>query len=269
MRVGFIGLGLQGAPMAERIAAGGYDLTVWARREQVRAEWAQRGVAVADTAARLGKGCDVVGLCVTGDDDVTELVEGSLLASMRPGSIVIIHSTISPGTSVRLGSLGAKSAIRVLDAPVSGGPDAASAGKLLLMVGGDEGAYQQALPYMETYGDPVIYLGQLGNGLRAKIINNFVFILNLATVEHASRLGQALGMEGAVLQNLLNRGSAHSTACEVLDRTVSTHAAHAAALFDKDLALAESLASLAAVPSEDFLRLGKLLCQRLTDTSSS
>jgi 3-hydroxyisobutyrate dehydrogenase len=268
MKVGFIGLGLQGAPIAERIAVGGYDLTVWARREQVRAEWAQRGLAVVDTAAELGKSCDVVGLCVTGDDDVAELVEGSLLTSMRPGSIVIIHSTISPGTSVRLGSAAAMSGIRVLDAPVSGGPDAASAGKLLLMVGGDEETHQQALPIMKTYGDPVIYLGQLGNGLRAKIINNFVFIVNLATVEHASRVGQALGMSAEHLQTVLNRGSARSMACEVLDRTISTHAAHAAALFDKDLALAGSLADLAAVPSEDFLRLGKLLCQRLTGTNA-
>jgi 3-hydroxyisobutyrate dehydrogenase-like beta-hydroxyacid dehydrogenase len=267
MNVGFIGLGLQGAPIAERIAAGGYDLTVWARREQARAEWAHRGVAVADTAAGLGEACDVVGLCVTGDDDVTELVEGALLHSMRPGSIIVIHSTISPGTSVRLGSLGGKSGIRVLDAPVSGGPDAASAGELLLMVGGDEGTYQQALPIMKTYGDPVVYLGQLGNGLRAKIINNFVFILNLATVEHASRLGRALGMKAEDLHTVLNRGSARSMACEVLDRTVSAHAAHVAALFEKDLALADSLASLAAVPSEDFLELGKLLCQRLAVSS--
>jgi 3-hydroxyisobutyrate dehydrogenase-like beta-hydroxyacid dehydrogenase len=269
MKVGFIGLGLQGAPMAERIAAGGYDLTVWARREQVRAEWAQRSVTVADTSTKLGRSCDVIGLCVTGDDDVTELVERSLLPVMRPGSIVVIHSTVSPGVSMRLGSLAARSGIRVLDAPVSGGPDAAAAGKLLLMVGGDEGTYQEALPVMKTYGDPVIYLGQLGNGLRAKIINNFVFIMNLATVEHASRLGQALGMKAEDLQAVLSRGSARSMACEVLDRTVSMHAAHVAGLFEKDLALAESLANLVALPSEEFLHIGKLLCRRLTDTVAS
>lgn len=268
MRVGFIGLGLQGAPIAERIASAGYELTVWARREEVCHEWAARGVAVADSPAKLGTACDVVILCVTADADVTELMENSLLGSIRPGSVVIIHSTIGPDTCVRLGQLAAQADIEVLDAPVSGGPDAASAGTLLLMVGGNADTYQRALPIMKTYGDPVIYLGQLGNGLRAKIINNLVFIANMAAADHASRLGQALAIQPHDLQAVLQHGSARSVAATFLQRTFENHAAHVAELFRKDLGLAAHLAKEADISSAEFLRVGELLCARLVDAGT-
>lgn len=262
MRVGFIGLGLQGAPMAQRIAEAGFDLVVWARRPDVRAEWAQRGITVAETADGLAKLCDLVGVCVTGDADVTE-VTNSLLVSLRPGSTIIIHSTISADTAIRLGELAAARRIQVLDAPVSGGPDAAAAGKLMVMAGGDTDIYQQALPIMQTYGDPVMHLGQLGNGLHAKIINNLVFILNLAAAEHAARLGESLGMKRADLQGVLLRASGRSMACEVLERTLQDHAGHVASLFRKDIGLADDLARQSGVPSAEFLRVGEILCERL------
>jgi 3-hydroxyisobutyrate dehydrogenase-like beta-hydroxyacid dehydrogenase len=265
MRVGFIGLGVQGAPMAERIAAAGFPLTVWARRESVRAEWAQRRVEVTATAAELGATCDVVSLCVTGDADVTSVTD-DLLGSMRPGSVVLIHSTIAPQTCIQLGERAAKVGVEVLDAPVSGGPDAASAGKLMLMVGGGSAAFARVSPILRTFGDPVYHLGSLGNGLSAKIINNLVFIVNLAVAEHATRLGVALGIAPIELQSILQSGSARSLAGEVLDRIVTSQAVHVAGLFDKDLGLADALAHQAGVPTDDFLRLGEMLCQRLVST---
>lgn len=263
MKVGFIGLGLQGAPMADQIRRAGFDLTVWARRPEVLDRHARHGVAVAGTVHELGAACDVVGLCVTGDADVIDLVENGLLYSMRPGSTVIVHSTVAPQTCQRLGEVAASAGIDVLDAPVSGGPDAAQAGRLSVMVGGHSNAYRRSLPIMDTYGDPVIYLGALGNGLRAKIINNLAFIANMAVSERALRIGQSLGIAQKDLENVLRQGSARSMALEVLDRTFTGHAAHAAALFEKDLGLAESLTRNGDVECEDLLGLGQRLCERL------
>src|SRR3954470_13701655 len=124
MRVGFIGLGSQGGPMAVAIHEAGFALQVWARRDAVRDEFRSRGVTVAESPRALAQRCDVVCICVTGDEDVHGLVrEEGMLAAMAQESVLVIHSTVSPALCERLAAVGAERGVVVVDAPVSGGGD--------------------------------------------------------------------------------------------------------------------------------------------------
>jgi 3-hydroxyisobutyrate dehydrogenase len=244
MKIGFIGLGSQGAPMAEMIGEAGFDLRIWARRSEVRADYAQRGVTVAANPGDLAAACDVVCLCVTADADVRELAgEAGILGAMRPGSILLIHSTVSPETCQRLAETAKARGVTVLDAPVSGSGEAARARKLLVLVGGDAAAVQRVRAVLASYGDPVLHVGDVGDGQRAKIVNNLACIGNMAVAEAALQLGDSAGLDRGVLREALLNGSGRSFALDVLDRlVVPSSAGHVAALFGKDIALADALA---------------------------
>jgi 3-hydroxyisobutyrate dehydrogenase len=119
MRVGFIGLGSQGAPMARRIVEGGFELTLWARRPASVEPFADTGARVAATPAELAASSDLVCLCVVGDDDVREVLTGDsgVLAGLAPGGVVAIHSTVHPDTCRELAELCASHDVSVIDAP--------------------------------------------------------------------------------------------------------------------------------------------------------
>ena len=195
--VGFIGLGSQGAPMAQRIIDAGYPTVLWARRAETLAPFTETNAHAAATPAELAAQSDIVGICVVNDDDVEAVINGpdGLAASLRPGSIVAIHSTIHPDSCVRLGDALAAMDVSVLDAPVSGGGGAAAEGHLLVMVGGEEQAFERALPVLSTFGDPVRLLGALGSGQLAKLVNNLLFTAELSIAHDAIELGSALGLD--------------------------------------------------------------------------
>ena len=141
-RVGFIGLGNQGTPIARRIVEHGHQLALWARRPESTAPFADTTATVVPTPADVGAASDVVGICVFTDADVQDVLLGShgVLAGMAPGGVVAIHSTVLPDTCASLAQHAGERGIAVVDAPVSGGPAAAAAGRLLLMAGGDDAA---------------------------------------------------------------------------------------------------------------------------------
>lgn len=123
MRVGFIGLGSQGGPMARAIVEAGIPTTLWARRAASLEPYADTAAKTAGSPAELAADCDIVCLCVIGDDDIRELCEGEqgLLAHMKPGGVIVIHSTVHPNTCRELAEAAAQKQVSVLDAPVSGG----------------------------------------------------------------------------------------------------------------------------------------------------
>lgn len=209
---GFIGLGSQGAPMAHRIIDAGYDLTIWARRPETLEPFADSGASVAPSPAELAAQCDVVGLCVMADADVEDVVlrDDGVLAGMRSGGIIVIHSTVHPDTCRRVASLAAARGVDVIDAPVSGGAPAASAGRLVVMVGGDDGVVERARPILSTYGDPVLHLGPIGNGQVAKLINNFVFTAQLALGLETFDFAHRLGVDRDALARVFATGSGGS-----------------------------------------------------------
>lgn len=252
MRVGFIGLGSQGAPMARRIVEGGYPTTLWARRDGTLEPFSDTAAEVAATPADLGRASDLVCLCVVGDDDVRQVLvgENGVLAGLAPGGIIAIHSTVHPDTCREVAELAAAKGISVIDAPVSGGSPAAEAGTLLVMVGGDEEIVEKCRPVFETYANPVVHLGPIGSGQVTKILNNLMFSANLGAAMSTLTLGEALGVPRDRMCQVLTQGSANSKALgsiAMFGGTLDNLAPIAGGLLQKDCRHAESLAKADAV----------------------
>ncbi|MCL2585892.1 MAG: NAD(P)-dependent oxidoreductase [Streptosporangiales bacterium] len=249
-RVGFIGLGSQGAPIARRIAGAGLPLTLWARRPESLEPFA--GVKTAATPTGLAAESDVIGICVTGDADVEQVVSGpdGLLAGVAPGTVIVVHSTVHPDTCRRLAALAADRDAHLIDAPVSGGAPAADAGKLLVMAGGDESVVEKVRPVLSTFGDPVVHLGPLGAGLVTKLLNNTVFTAHLAVASSLYSLGQSFGIAPDRLGEVLGHGSGRSFALDALAHSGGTPeriGQHAGPLLRKDVALTADVAAAAGV----------------------
>lgn len=237
--VGFIGLGEQGAPMAQRIAAGGFPLAVWARRETTMDALRERGATVFKTPAALAKEVDLLCICVTGDEDVLEvLLNSGALSAMKAGSLIAIHSTVRPQICLNIGVEAAKQGVEVIDAPVSGSAPRALAGKLLLMAGGSDAALAKARPVFSTYADPIFHLGGPGSGMRAKLINNFLAAAHIGLARSAVDLGASVGIDSEVMRHVLMAGSAGSYALQNMPRVKPPRGAHVGRLLAKDCALA-------------------------------
>jgi 3-hydroxyisobutyrate dehydrogenase-like beta-hydroxyacid dehydrogenase len=249
MRVGFIGLGSQGGPMARRIVEEGFETTLWARRPESLEPYADTAAKTAATPAELAAASDLVCLCVVGDDDVRQLLEGreGILAAMSPGGIVAVHSTVHPDTCRGLAEKAAAQGVSLIDAPVSGGGMAAAARRLLVMAGGDADAVERARPVFATYADPIVHLGGVGSGQTTKLLNNLLFTANLATAKSALDLGQALGVDAARLGEVITHGTANSFALGRITGggTLELLASHAAGLLHKDVSLIANLAAAA------------------------
>jgi len=250
MRVGFIGLGSQGGPMARRIVEGGYETTLWARRPATLEPFADTAAKVADSPAELAAASDLVCLCVVGDADIEELTRGEegVLASMKPGGVIAVHSTVHPNTCRRLAKHADAKGISVIDAPVSGGGPAASEGRLLVMVGGAAEAVERCRPVLETYADPVVHLGDLGSGQTTKLLNNLLFTANLGTAATALSLANSLGVSPDRFTEVASRGSANSFALNALGGIggLDRLAGLAGTLLQKDVRLIVELAEQAA-----------------------
>ena len=217
-RVGFVGMGDMGAPIAWRILEAGFPTTLWARRPETLAPYAESTASIASSLFELGEASDVVGICVLADDDVRSVVLGDqgILAGMSQGGIIAIHSTIRPDTCRELAAAAEAKGVRVLDAPVSGGSAKARAGELVVLVGGERDVYEEILDVLSSFGSNVVHLGPLGSGQLAKAINNTLMTANIGLAEEAGRLGVSLGLDGEALLQALSYGSSASFALEVL-----------------------------------------------------
>jgi 3-hydroxyisobutyrate dehydrogenase len=250
MRVGFIGLGSQGAPMARAIVDAGHPLTLWARRPESLEPYADTAATVAATPAELAAASDLVCLCVVGDADVRELAygENGLLAGLAEGGIIAIHSTVHPDTCRELAEMAAAQGVSVIDAPVSGGAPAVAEKRLLVMVGGAEEHVDRCRPIFDSYADPVVHLGPVGAGQVAKILNNLLFSANLGSAMSLLELGESLGIPRTKLCEVVSRGSANSMALgsiAAFGGTLERLAPIAGGLLQKDVRLAADLAAAA------------------------
>lgn len=250
MRIGFIGLGSQGGPMARRIIDAGYETTLWARRHSSLLPYVETPAKVVGTLAELGAASDLVCICVIDDAGVREVITGEngVLQGMSDGGVIAIHSTVHPDTCRDLSTEAARHGVSIIDAPVSGGGPGAAAGTLLVMVGGETEVVERCRPVFDTYADPVVHLGGLGSGEVAKLLNNLLFTANLATAASTLRLGESLGVDPARLGEVITHGTSNSFA---LGRVVSAGgtldriAAHAGELLRKDVGLVAGLAEAA------------------------
>lgn len=238
-KVGFIGLGSQGAPMARRIFDGGFELTVWARRAATLEELATP-CAVAETPEALGAAVDVACLCVVADDDVLE-VGARVLGGLQPGTALVVHSTVHPDTVRALAERAAARDVAVLDAPVSGGAPAAAAGELVTVVGGDDQVLERCRPVLAAHSNLVIHIGELGAGQLAKILNNGLFYAQASLGQAAFELADRWGLDRDALSTFIGNGSGRSFAlglARMLPRPTDF-----GGLLAKDVGLLESLSA--------------------------
>src|SRR6478752_3998501 len=211
MTFGFIGLGHQGTPMAERMIAEGLQPTLWARRQEVLDRYTGTEAHLAATPAEVAARSDVIGLCLY-DDHATDTVvfgDDGLLAGARPGAVVAIHATVGPGYVRELAARLAAHEISVVDAPVSGvDAEAAAERRLLVIVGGEDAAVDRCTPMFAAYAARVVRVGDVGAAQSAKLVNNALMTAITGLVFDAFDLGAALGVEQVGLGEVLANGSA-------------------------------------------------------------
>jgi 3-hydroxyisobutyrate dehydrogenase-like beta-hydroxyacid dehydrogenase len=240
MRVGFIGLGDQGGPMAEMVLEAGIDLIVWARRPAALEPWAARGAAIAGSPAELAAQSDLLCLCVTGEADVGQvLMEQGALAALRPGAMLAIHSTVRPAFCISLAEIARARGVELLDLPVSGSGHAARARSLLVMAGGEAAALDRVQPVLDAYAGRVVRMGPVGAAMSAKLINNLLAAVNIGQAFQALALGRELGVAPAQLREAVLAGTGRSFAMDALRRFQEpARAAHIRDILGKDVALA-------------------------------
>jgi 3-hydroxyisobutyrate dehydrogenase len=218
LRVGFVGLGSQGGPMARRIAEDGFPTTLWARRPESLLPFDDTPAEPAANLRELGAASDVLCVCVVADADVDQVLRGDdgAVAGMSPGAIVVVHSTVHPDTCRRLQADHPR--LHFLDAPVSGGGHMAEARQLLVMVGGPTEVLDRCRPVLATFADPLLHLGALGAGQEAKLLNNVLFTAQLGLVADVFELARARDLDPTAVATVLAHGSGRSYAAEVVAR---------------------------------------------------
>ena len=186
MRVGFIGTGNIGTPMAANILAAGFELVVHDIVKEKTEPLTAHGARWADSIAGLAAQCDIICTCLPGPAEMepVTLGPGGILEGAREGSVYIDHTTSSPLLARRVYEAFAEKGVAMLDAPISGGVEGAMVRDLLVMVGGDEATFQRCLPVLEAMGERVKFTGGIGNGCICKIMHNTaVFCADMAMNE--------------------------------------------------------------------------------------
>lgn len=218
MKVGCIGLGVMGLPMARHLAAAGHELHVWARRPASLAPLADLAPRVAATPAALAGACEVVISIVTADADVAGLVYGpeGLLAGAAPGFIHVDMSTISSGMARQLAAAYRGQGADFIDAPVSGGAQGAQAATLAIMAGGEAATLERVRPLLACLGSRIVHVGESGAGQVAKACNQMIMVAAIEAVAEALHLAAAAGADPARVKQALAGGSAASRVLEVM-----------------------------------------------------
>ncbi len=195
--IGYIGLGIMGGGMARNLVAKGFDLVVWNRTPEKMAPLVEAGAAAASSPADLAGRCDVILICVSDTADVEEVVLGEqgVIHGLRPGTVVVDHSTISPKATLALASEVAERGGIWLDAPVSGGSEGAERGTLAIMIGGDPDAVAAVRPILEAYGTSINHVGPTGSGQQTKLVNQILVVINGYAVSEALIFAKAAGLD--------------------------------------------------------------------------
>lgn len=258
-RIGFIGLGNMGKPMAMNLARAGMDITVFDLKPETMRDVVALGAKAAGSTAEIGEKCDIVELVVMNDRQVEEVISGrgqgdGLLAGMREGGLIIIHSTVSPLTCQRMAEACAARRISVIDAAVSGAEARSIEGTLTLMVGGNAASVERARPIFSIVGQDVFHMGAVGMGQAAKLCNNLMSLINMKVVEEALALARAAGIDEDQMIEIAKVSTGDSWALRGIKPmralfAQSTHGAGSVAkLVAKDLVLALRFGEQLGVP---------------------
>jgi 2-hydroxy-3-oxopropionate reductase len=209
-RIGFIGLGIMGQPMARNLLKAGFPLTVHNRRQAVTDEFVAAGAEAALLPREVAAASDVVITMLPDTAVVEEVLTGpdGILEGARAGLVVIDMSTISPVTTRTLAARLAQQGVQMLDAPVSGGDRGAIAGTLSIMVGGPAETFQRCLPIFQALGKTIVHVGESGAGQVVKACNQIVVALTIEAIGEALVLGSKAGVDPANILRVLGGGLA-------------------------------------------------------------
>ena len=254
--VAFLGLGVMGHPMAGHLAQAGHRLTVFNRTAAKASRWLEQHPGKsAPTPAAGAAGADLVMTCVGNDDDVRAVVLGSdgALAAMRPGSILVDHTTASAHIAREIHAAAAARGIGFLDAPVSGGQAGAENGKLTIMVGGDDAAFARAEPVLAHYGRAVTLMGGPGSGQLTKMFNQICIAGLVQALAEGITFAEKAGLDVPRALDVIGKGAAQSWQMDNRGPTMAADKFDFGFAVDwmrKDLALclAEARAKGAALP---------------------
>lgn len=215
MRIGFIGLGSMGAPIARRLARSGFEVTGSDISPQALAAFDEPGTHRAQDAVGAAREARMLGICVLSDAQVESVLgDGRVFEALADNAIVILNSTISPDLARSLAERARAKGVELIDVGVSGGGSAALEGKLSLFVGGEPEVVERARPFLDAIGT-VSHLGPVGRGLEGKLINNLISVANYGMSAAILDVGDKLGFEREQLTAALMRGSAQSFALKV------------------------------------------------------
>ena len=221
-KIGFIGLGNMGWPMAGHLHDAGADLTVWNRSEAPTRRAAERGMAVAADPAAVAEaaGDGIICLNLTHTAVVADLVD-RLVPGLAPGATVIDFGTTGYEETLAFAALVAAHGASWIDAPVSGGEVGAKAGNLTIMAGGDEAIFQKVLPVLKIVGGKVTHMGRQGAGQVTKLANQLIVAQTIDDVAQALRMAELAGVDAGLVREALRGGFAESRILELhVDRMV-------------------------------------------------
>jgi 3-hydroxyisobutyrate dehydrogenase len=211
MRVGFVGLGVMGLPMARHLVEAGHDVTVASRsRPPVDAAVALGAVDGGDPAGVAGAS-DVVVICVPDTPDVLDVI-AAMRPALRSGHVIVDCSTIDPDVSRQVSADLATLGVAYLDTPVSGGSVGAERGTLTLMVGGDAGALERARPALEAFSSLIVHCGDSGQGSVVKLCNNLIYAAQMQATSEAFSLGAKSGGDLRKAHEVITHGTGDCTA---------------------------------------------------------
>ncbi|MCV7216036.1 NAD(P)-dependent oxidoreductase [Mycobacterium crocinum] len=256
LKVGYIGLGNQGLPMAKRLAEWPGGLIVFDVRTEAMTPLAELGAEMADSVADVAK-ADVIEVTVLNDEQVRDVVS-QLAEHAKAGTVIAIHSTIEPDTAAELAEQLRPKGIHVVDAPVSGGAGAADKGELAVMVGADDEAYEIVKPVFKQWASMVVRAGEPGAGTRMKIARNMLTFIGFTAACEAQRLAEAAGIDMQKLGRVVRHSDAQSGGPGAImfrddttplqpDHFLYNMFIHTRGLAEKDLKLALSLGEATGV----------------------
>ncbi len=269
-KLGYIGLGNMGAPMAKRLVDWPGGVTVFDVRTEAMTPLAEAGATLADSLADVAA-ADIISVTVLNDEQVRDVV-GELAANAKPGTVIAIHSTISPDTAVELAEQLLPQGIHIVDAPVSGGGGAAEKGELATMVGADREVYERIKPAFKQWASMVIHAGQPGAGTRMKLARNMLTFTSYAAACEAMKLAEAAGIDLQALGRVVRHTDAQSggPGAVIVRENMATlepdnflygPLSHASQLGEKDLTLALALGQTVGVD----LPLAEIALKNLAD----
>lgn len=210
--IGFVGLGIMGHAMALNLVDAGFDVVVWNRTASKADDLVAAGAASVHSPAEVASQCDVVMVCVSDTPDVEAVVFGTagIAETLRPGGLVIDHSTISPDATKRFAERIVELDGHWLDAPISGGSEGAIKGTLSIMIGGDTTQVDRANPYLRAVGTTITHVGPTGAGQLVKAVNQILVVGNQLAVSEALLLAEAGGLDLKTTLAAIEGGAAGS-----------------------------------------------------------